>query len=248
MTVEPQYDRIGSSFDSAKLIPFIQYGELPTIGRLMGDVRGRTVLDVACGTGFYSRECKRLGARRVVGVDISPVMVSAARRAEEQDKLGIEYHVHDVRTMPILGEFDLGLAVWLFNNATNEADLGIMFERVARNLSADARLIGVTSDASHVVDANDTRKYGGTMIVLGEIEGGSRWKVTLHLPDGDISFETFVLARGCYERAARQAGLALEWIPLEFSQEGLDKFGPEFWDDALRNPWAAAFHAAPVRS
>jgi tRNA (mo5U34)-methyltransferase len=42
--------------------------QLPTIG-LPEDLRGWTVLDIGCSDGFYSFECERRGAERVVAVD-----------------------------------------------------------------------------------------------------------------------------------------------------------------------------------
>lgn len=47
---------------------------------LAGELRGRTVLDLACGTGVVTRELLRAGAAQVVGVDISPQMLAHARR------------------------------------------------------------------------------------------------------------------------------------------------------------------------
>src|SRR5262249_14019654 len=48
---------------------------------LMGGVRGTRVLDLACGHGRIARELARCGAR-VVGVDISDVLLNMARAAE----------------------------------------------------------------------------------------------------------------------------------------------------------------------
>jgi SAM-dependent methyltransferase len=51
------------------------------IERAMGDLRGRSVVDVGCGTGRVSRWlAEQRGARHVVGIDFSPATVEAARR------------------------------------------------------------------------------------------------------------------------------------------------------------------------
>ena len=49
-----------------------------------GDVTGKDVLDVGCGSGVYSVDFARRGARRVVGVDFSENMLARARREAEQ--------------------------------------------------------------------------------------------------------------------------------------------------------------------
>jgi len=58
-------------------------------------VRGRRVLDVACGHGRASRALARMGAH-VVGVDISAELIALARSREGTDRLGIDYHTADI--------------------------------------------------------------------------------------------------------------------------------------------------------
>lgn len=82
------YDDIGEAFEGFKGLPLARYVEVPGFLALVGEVRGRSVLDLACGTGFYSREFKRRGASDVLGVDISGVMVAAARAREDEEPLG----------------------------------------------------------------------------------------------------------------------------------------------------------------
>ena len=63
----------------------------PAMVDACGDVTGLEVLDLGCGIGYFSREMASRGARRVVGIDISPSQLAHARRLEEGERLGIEY-------------------------------------------------------------------------------------------------------------------------------------------------------------
>jgi 2-polyprenyl-3-methyl-5-hydroxy-6-metoxy-1,4-benzoquinol methylase len=45
---------------------------------LCGDLSGRNVLDLGCGDGTYAQLAARKGASSVVGLDISPEMLTAA--------------------------------------------------------------------------------------------------------------------------------------------------------------------------
>ncbi len=66
----------------------------PATFKLIGDVKGQFVLDLACGEGYNTRILARKGAR-VIGVDFSGELVQLAKEKEAEDKLGIRYHVAD---------------------------------------------------------------------------------------------------------------------------------------------------------
>ena len=77
----------------------------PVQVEMCGDVGGMRLLDVGCGSGYFSREMARRGAR-VVGVDISPRMIGHARRHEAASPLGVEYVVEDAAE--VARRFDAG--------------------------------------------------------------------------------------------------------------------------------------------
>jgi len=70
----------------------------PAFFRLLGNVRGKRILDLACGDGSNTRILARRGAR-VTGVDFSERLIEFARQSERKEKLGIEYHVSDAANL-----------------------------------------------------------------------------------------------------------------------------------------------------
>jgi len=81
-----------------------------TLLELLGGVRGMRVLDLACGHGRIARELARRGAR-VVGIDISDVLLELARVAETEEPLGITYLTVDVTSdQALTGETFDGVA------------------------------------------------------------------------------------------------------------------------------------------
>lgn len=74
----------------------------PTLLRLLGDVRGRLVLDAGCGNGYFSRVLAGQGAR-VVGVEPTEVMSAFAREREADLRQGITYVQADLTRLPDLG-------------------------------------------------------------------------------------------------------------------------------------------------
>jgi 2-polyprenyl-3-methyl-5-hydroxy-6-metoxy-1,4-benzoquinol methylase len=60
----------------------------PAFLALIGDLRGRAVLDAGCGDGYNTRMLARTGAR-MTGVDLSARMIALAQDEERRDPLGI---------------------------------------------------------------------------------------------------------------------------------------------------------------
>src|SRR5436190_12533360 len=113
--MDTPYDAIAEDYARAKLAPWRQYIERATLFELLGPLAGRTVLDLACGSGFYSRLLRAARAGCVVGVDLSPAMVALARRDEEAAPLGITYQVGDATQIALGRTFDVVFAAYLFN-------------------------------------------------------------------------------------------------------------------------------------
>ena len=73
------YDQMGLSFQQhAADSAYNAHYDRPAVLAALGPVRGRQVLDAACGPGLYLRELLERGAE-VTAFDASPVMVSLAR-------------------------------------------------------------------------------------------------------------------------------------------------------------------------
>ena len=56
--MDTDYDRIAEQYKRAKLQPWRTHIERYTLLRLLVDVRGKTVIDLACGEGYYTRELR----------------------------------------------------------------------------------------------------------------------------------------------------------------------------------------------
>jgi SAM-dependent methyltransferase len=104
--------------------------------RMLGDVRGRRVVDVGCGTGRMSRFFASAGAREVVGVDFSPSTVVAAREETASIAPGLPITFAEGDVVAGLdhlgpGSFDDAIVLGCFSVACrDEASL----ERAMRNV------------------------------------------------------------------------------------------------------------------
>jgi SAM-dependent methyltransferase len=84
---------------------------MPRTLAMLGNVAGKTVLDVGCGEGGYSRELARRGAQ-VTGIDGSARLVEVARQRARADGLRIRFLVANANSLSQIetGRFHLALA------------------------------------------------------------------------------------------------------------------------------------------
>lgn len=234
-----QYDEIGEAFEGFKSLPLTRYGEVPSYLNMVGDVSGRSILDLACGTGFYSREFKRRGATDVLGVDISGEMVAAAREIDGREPLGVRYEVGDVAELrPLDRRFDIALGVQCLNYARDLAEMERMCRNIHRNLVPGGEFFVLGQRPDYRFDLASLDRYGFRCERTGEeAETGPRVRVTALLDPQPISIVGTAPRREVYEGCLRAAGFGeLEWVPLEISEAGVREFGEDFWADLLANP------------
>ena len=79
---------------SAQTNPYRMQFIMPFTFNKIGDVSGKTVLDLGCGEGGYSRELARRGAA-VVGVDCAENAIKYCIDKAEEEHLKIAYHVRN---------------------------------------------------------------------------------------------------------------------------------------------------------
>ncbi|MFD3698081.1 class I SAM-dependent methyltransferase [Streptomyces sp. NPDC058646] len=238
MSAQQQYDEIGEAYEGFKALPLEQYAVVPSFLGMVGDVRGKSVLDLACGTGFYSREFKRRGAAEVRGIDVSGEMVSVAQQLEERDPLGVGYEVGDVTDLrPLDRRFDIVLAVQLLNYAEDIATTERMCRNAYESLKPGGEFFGLNQSPDFRFDGPTPEKYGFLSVLTGEeVETGPQVRTTALL-DPPVSFVANRPRREVYEKCLRAAGFSdATWVPVTVSEAGIRAFGTDHWADFHANP------------
>jgi len=177
-TLELYYDRIAPEYER------LFYQDDPkrreekcAIAETICDAfRDRTVLEVACGTGYWTRFAAA-GARRVVAIDRSPGMLEIARRKglpadKVEFRLGDAY---DLGTVP--GHFDAALAnFWLSH--VPRARIGAFLEQFHARLAPKS--VVVMADNMYVEGVGGelvSRPGDGDTYKLRTLADGSGYEV-----------------------------------------------------------------------
>lgn len=92
-----------------------EYLRKPAFMHELRDIRGKRMLDLGCGDGYYSRLMVEAGAD-VVGVDFSQEFIDLAKKQEQKQPQGIRYFHGDIAKMDFLpsGEIDGAVADFVF--------------------------------------------------------------------------------------------------------------------------------------
>lgn len=245
-----QYDTIGEKYSVFKEMATsimeeenVKKAVMPYLSK----TQNARVLDLASGTGHYSRKAIDWGAAYVLGVDSSREMVSAARSLQPPAAGdGMRFEVGDVLSLGrIEGEepFDVVLGAWLLNYAAGLDEITGMFRTIAANLKDGGVFVGLAPSAAEDVDALAAHwreacaklpeSFPIRVDYYEKLASGEGWKTEVSNKAGGerVSFRNFHLRKSLYEKGARRAGLGgrLDWPEVEIPERVRDELDREGW-------------------
>lgn len=122
--------------------------------RLLGDLKGKRVLELGCGAGRNSVAFARQGAI-AIGVETSTELLAAARRLCEREEVRVELRQGDMADLAFV-RADSVDAVFSAGALGYVEDLGRVFRQVHRVLRVGAPLVfSVPHPAYHLIDGAD---------------------------------------------------------------------------------------------
>ncbi|MFC4784772.1 class I SAM-dependent methyltransferase [Nocardioides sp. MAHUQ-72] len=166
---------------------------------VLGDVRGLDVVELACGTAYFSAWLARAGAT-TVAVDLSGEQLATARGQQRRVGLTFPLLQADAERVPLAGaRFDLvvsehGAAAW--------CDPERWLPEAARLLRPGGRLAFLTN--SHLSALCVPAEEG---VAEERLLRGQREAYRIHWPGGGVEFHP---SHGDWVRLLRAAGLEVE--------------------------------------
>lgn len=232
-----QYEGVADSYDQTfKLLPYREHIEAFSLYRVLGDLKGLSVIDLACGTGIFTRVIRKWSAARVLGVDLSEDMVRVARSHEADSPLGIEYAVGDAVSLGELGQFDVAMAIYLLGYMRSREELVRTGRSIARNLKPGGRFLTYFVDPGLSRAPGYYHKYGIDFFVPTNVKDGELMQFTLTLGDTVTpKLSNTYWSLETVSSAFEEAGFTqVRFVHPELSEQGRAKYGSAFWEDYLR--------------
>ena len=156
--------------------------EWPAIRALLPDLRGKRIVDLGCGFGWFARWSRQNGAAHVLGLDISQNMIDRAR-AETSDA-SVDYRIADLDTLDLdKNSFDLAYSSLAFHYI---ADFTRLTRTIHRALTSHGHLV-FTIEHPIYMAAADPRW-------IADAAGRKTWPVNGYFREGERT--TDWLAKG----------------------------------------------------
>ncbi len=239
-----QYDAIAEQYQRSKQVIWRHRIEQYSLFQLAGDLAGKSVLELACGEGHYTRLIKALGASRVVGVDVSRKMIELAEAAERERPQGIEYVLADARDIHFDPPFDVVVAAYLLNYARTEDELRAMCRAIGRSLKPGGRFVSVNNNPAQSFSRfGSTRRYGFIKSAAEEPRKGTPIQYTFFMDQETFQLENYHLDIAVHDRVFRQTGFSvLEWRPVELAPGEATGPNRHFWNEFFVDPPVILLH------
>jgi SAM-dependent methyltransferase len=198
----------------------------------LGDVAGLDVVELGCGTAYFSAQLAYRGARPV-GVDPTPAQLATARRMQAAGGPAFPLVEAPAERVPLPdASFDLAFSEY---GASLWADPVMWVPEAARLLRPNGRLVFLTNSVIAFLCSPDTG------VVVESLQRPQFGMYRTQWPD-DVGTE-YHLSHGDWIRVLRDNGFEVEDL-IEI-QAPADAQTPEYYDDVTAD-WARRWPAEEI--
>src|SRR5438874_4806390 len=130
--------------------------------KVLPELRGLEVIELGCGTAYFGAWLKKHGAKRVLGVDITPAQLDTAREMNEKFGLELEFLKANAEAVPLPDEsFDMAFSEY---GASLWCDPDRWIPEAARLLRPGGELVFMRSTDLEMVCSSDTERIGKQLV------------------------------------------------------------------------------------
>ncbi len=186
--------------------------EWPALRAMLPEIRGRRIVDLGCGYGWFCRWAREAGAADVLGVDVSDKMLDRARSALVDP--AITYARADLETIELsVNRFDLAYSSLVLHYIE---DVARLMREVHESLVPGGYLVFSIEHPMFMAPRNAGWKL--------DAEGHHTWPVDSYLAEGPRTTEWFTPGVVKYHRTL--ATTLNHMIAAGFTIAHVEEFGP----------------------
>ena len=204
--------------------------EWPALRAMLPELRGRRVVDLGCGFGWFCRFAREAGASAVLGIDVSENMLARAREMTSDRAIG--YRRADLETLSLAADaFDLAYSSLVLHYLEN---LSALFSQTYNALKPGGRFVFsvehplTTAPSKQGWRTEDNRKV---------------WPIDRYLDEGPRT--TDWLAKGVVKQHRTIATYLNLLIAAGFSILKMEEWGPTDEQVAAHPEWACERERPP---
>jgi SAM-dependent methyltransferase len=192
--------------------------EWPALQAMLPDLRGRKIVDLGCGFGWFCRFAREAGATEVLGIDVSSNML--ARASDTTPDPAIAYRQADLETLKLpQNTFDVAYSALTLHYLEN---LGGLFAAIHRALVPGGRFV---FSAEHpIYTAPDKPRW---------VDGA--WPLDRYLAEGPRT--TDWLAKGVVKQHRTVATYLNLLLETGFAIRRIEEWGPTETQIAAHPAW-----------
>ena len=244
--VKEQYDDVQSDGlyeeGMARMAVYHHHCQDPVIFRTLGDIRGKSLLDLACGDGFYTRRFRtECAADPVMGIDLSPKSIEQAEAIERREQLGIEYLVSDVVDLKLERRFDVVSAIHLLHYLESGAEIESVLRTIHVLLGDRGHFVTMIANPEFDLnqhDPSDSRTKFGYYFSRAEPDNGGllRFHPGGFEKERELTIDLRRWHRDFINEIAVNVGFSADWYTPFISATGLREYGAGYFENYLANP------------
>jgi SAM-dependent methyltransferase len=190
----------------------------------LGEVSGKDVVELGCGTAYFGAWLAKRGAR-VVGVDITPAQLETARRLQQETGLDLEFVEASAEDVPLPdASFDLAVSEY---GASIWCDPELWIAEAARLLRPGGRLVFLCNSTLSILCSPDEGRVEERLMRSQAELGRFEWP-------GEDEGVNYHLAHGGWIRVLRENGFEVEALHERLAPESAEdhvyyEFMPAEW-------------------
>lgn len=156
---------------------------------MLPGVAGKDVVELGCGTGYFGAWLKKRGARRVLGIDVTPAQLATARQLNDEFQLGMEFIEANAEELPLPdGQFDVAVSEY---GASIWCNPELWIPEAARVLRPSGELIFMRNSTVSMLCMPDSGKVTETLQRPMKALARMEWMdddpgVEFHPPTGEL--------------------------------------------------------------